>query len=862
MKSITRFSILVFFICQSIFSPNFLLAQNDYFFPKGSKLDEQITSPEGFLGYAIGDWHTRYDRMVSYMEELARQSEKVHFQIIGYTNELRPQIVLTITNPENYQRLEAIREEHLKLSKGDGEAVNLDKMPVILLLGYNVHGNEPSSTEAAMLTAYYLAASTDAETQNFLENAVIFVDPAYNPDGRDRHAHWVDMHKGNPPVADPLDREHNEAWPGGRTNHYWFDLNRDWLPLSQVESRNRMRFYHQWLPNVATDYHEMGTNGTYFFEPTKPYGSENPLVPRKNYDELNQLFAGYFEAALDEIGSLYFTKEAFDNFYPGYGSTYPDMQGGLGLLFEEASSRGHLQKTTMEDLTFAFTIRNQTRTGIATVRAAVENRELLLRYQQEFFQSAISESQKQATKAYLFGDSNDQSRTRAFANLLLQHHIKTFKLQKAVHRNGKTFEPGKAFLVPAEQVQYRMVETFFEPVSEYYDSVFYDASAWMVALAFDMPYERLSGKLPTLGNELQFDDLKPKPRPVPKASYAYLFDWSDYFAPEALWFLQQKGIYSKVAFQPFTIGQGGDKKEFGYGSILVPVAGQKISPEELHSWVSQTAALAGIDVFTVSTGITAEGADLGSRSFRTVKRPKVAMLIGEGMSGYEAGEIWHLLDTKVHMPITKVDITDFNRLQLKNYNTLILVSGNYKNLTPASVQKIRSWAKEGGTLISLRTATKWLIEQKLVKEKLRKATTKKDSLLKQRFDFDTARDRLGSKRIGGSIYQTDVDITHPLGFGYHDRILPVYRNHRVFLEPSANSFSTVVEYTDKPHLDGYIHPDNLKLIKNSASLLVSKMGRGRAILFADNPNFRGFWYGTNRLFFNALFFGSLIALPE
>ncbi|MEL6923747.1 MAG: M14 family zinc carboxypeptidase, partial [Bacteroidota bacterium] len=308
-------------------------AQNDYYFPKGAQFNPDIPSPEAFLGYPVGDFHTRHDRVVAYFETLARLSPNASFQIIGHTNEMRPQVVLTISDEENMTQLENIRQAHLNLAK----AGNTEKSDhVIVLLGYNVHGNEPSSTEAAMLTAYYLLAEQSKATKNYLKTAVIHIDPVYNPDGRDRHSHWANMHRAQPLVSDPQDAEHNEAWPRGRTNHYWFDLNRDWLPLAQVESRNRVAFYHQWLPNVATDYHEMGTNATYFFEPTEHYGAENPLVPRDNYDKLNELFAGYFAKAMDQIGSLYYSGESFDNSYPGYGSTYPDMQGGLGLLFEQA----------------------------------------------------------------------------------------------------------------------------------------------------------------------------------------------------------------------------------------------------------------------------------------------------------------------------------------------------------------------------------------------------------------------------------------------------------------------------------------------------------------------------------------------
>lgn len=840
---------------------NVTSAQNSYFFPSGLTFDASIPTPEQFLGYSVGDMHTRIDRMVAYMQELARVSDKATFQIIGYTNERRPQIVLTITSPENHQNLDNIQQAQLALINPDRPKPDTESHPAIVLLGYNVHGNEPSSTEAAMLTAYYLLAAQNEETQNFLDNAVVFVDPCFNPDGRDRHSHWANMHQAKNLSADPLDREHNEVWPGGRTNHYWFDLNRDWLPLAQVESRNRLKFFHQWVPQVVTDYHEMGSNSTYFFEPTEPFGSENPIVPRTNYDDLNNLFAKYFSEALHEIGSLYFTKEVYDNSYPGYGSTYPDIHGGLGLVFEQASSRGHVQTTSTEPITFPFTIRNHLRTSIATVRAAVENREMLFDHQRTFFEDALNDGKNSPTKAYVFGDPDDGGKTKAFLNLLLKHQIKTYPLKSDLTINGRTYQAGKAYAVPSAQSQYRMVQTFFEPVTSFYDSVFYDASAWTVALAFNMPYDRNGSSLSS-GTPLSLADLEENIPTVQEAKYAYLFEWSDYHAPKALNYLLSKGVNAKSAFQPFSFLIDGQEKAFGYGSVMVPVVDQHHSPQQILQWVREAGELAGIPVYSVDGGMSMSGKDLGSRSFRTISKPKIAMLIGEGVSGYEAGEVWHLLDTRYDMAFSKIDVVDFGRVNLNDYNTLILVSGNYSSLGEAGIKKIKDWTSSGGTLIVQRSAIPWAIRSKIVNEKIASSTSSPQNGEKPRYDYVTASERSGARRIGGSVYQADIDPTHPLGFGYSDRKINVYRNHTVFLEPSSSPFSNVVQYTEEPLLDGYVHPENLPRLSKAVSTMVSPVGRGRAVLFVDNPNFRGFWYGTNRLLMNALFFGEHIGVPR
>jgi hypothetical protein len=828
--------------------------QNSYFFPSGNSFDPSIPSPQEFLGYPIGEWHTRHDRIVEYFKELARVSSKAHFQIIGYTNERRPQVVLTITSPENYERIEDIRKEHLRLAD-PSQSPDISKMPVIITHGYNVHGNEPSSSEAAMLTAYYLIALQGDEANRYLRDAVIHIDPNYNPDGRDRHSNWANMHKGFPPVSDPMDREHNEVWPGGRFNHYWFDLNRDWLPLAHVESRNRVAFFHQWLPNVCTDYHEMGTNGTNFFEPTKPYGSENPVVPRANYDQVNTLFAGYFSKALDEIGSLYFTKEAFDNSYPGYGSTYPDIHGGLGLVFEQASSRGHVQQSSTKEVWFAFTIRNHVRTSLATVKAAVENREFMLKHQQEYFKSALDEGKKSAVKAYVFGDSKDMNRTRAFADLLLKHKIETYALNGDLTIGNTKYEKGKAFIVPTDQTQYRMVRSVFEKVKQFHDSIFYDASTWTMALAYNMPHEPLTATVKfSKGDKVTAESLQFAPAKIAKSNYAYLIEWTDYYAPKALYHLLSNKVFVKSAFKPFAATVNGVKKNFGYGTLVIPVVDQNVSSDQLYAILSEASQKASVDVLSVNTGFSAEGIDLGSANVRTITQPKVAMLIGDGASATEAGFIWFTLDSKIGMPIAKVNTSQLNQLKLNDYNTLIMVSGNYGMLGESGATKIKTWMQQGGTLILLRGAINWAIQNKVIDEQLKKDESK-DA---KRMDFVTASDYQGSRAIGGSIYQTDLDITHPLGFGYTSRSLPVWRNHTIFVELTKNSFNTVAKCTGNPLLSGYIHPSNLEKIKNSVSLMVSGSGQGRAILMLDDPNFRGYWYGTNKLFFNALFLGSQI----
>jgi hypothetical protein len=407
-----------------------------YFTPEERQFDPAIPSPQAFLGYEIGAHHTPSDRIVAYLQELARLSDRATYQSVGQTYQRRPLPILTVTSPANHARLEEIRTTHLRAS--EDPSIPAGDRPVIVHLGYGVHGGETSGPEAALLTAYWLVAGTSPEVMEALDRGVYHIEPVQNPDGRDRHVTWVNGNRSLQLQADPLDREHNEGFPGGRTNHYLFDLNRDWLPLENPESQVKVDFHHRWRANVVTDYHEMGTNSTYYFEPSKPYGTWNPLIPQRLYTEITEDFAAFYSRHLDEIGSLYFTKEQFDNTYPGYGSTYPKFLGGFALTFEQGSSRGSIQESTHHGiLTYAFTIRNQVRTGLATVRGALEHRVKLLEYQQEFFQTALSEADAFPVKGYVWGEPHDAGRNRLFLEFLLRHRLEVYPVTGTLSAQGE-----------------------------------------------------------------------------------------------------------------------------------------------------------------------------------------------------------------------------------------------------------------------------------------------------------------------------------------------------------------------------------------------------------------------------------------
>ena len=820
---------------------SFLLVQGqaNYFYPNKGNFDASIPTPEQFLGYAIGEQHTRHDRIVAYLKELDRLSDKVSFEIIGETFERRAQVVAIFSSPENHKNIEQIRLQHLS---NQTNGTN-NKVPLVIHLAYNVHGNEPSSSEAALLTAYYLTASQSEQTKEWLNNMIITLDPVINPDGRDRHTHWANMHKGTPPVADPNDREHNEIWPGGRFNHYWFDLNRDWFLGTFPETRNRINFFHKWRPYVQTDHHEMGTNSTFYFDPGKE-SSNNPIVPDYLYKNIYPKFGEYFTKATNSIGSMYFTKEAFDKLYPGYGSSYINFYGGAGFLFEQGSSRGHVQETTTIPITFGFTIRNQFTASLATITASLAEKESLIEMRKQFYVTAKQQATNSIIKGYSFGDAKDFNRTKAFIDLLLLHKIDIYKVPNSTD-----------YFVPTAQDNYIMVKSIFENQITYKDSTFYDASTWSLIHAYGLPFTEVKSSM--VLTEKVNAPLVLNNTPIVKSNYAYLVSNNDYNIHQFIYALQSEGVFVQTATRTFSTNINGENKNFGYGSIIISVQQQKVDADILYNIISKASVAANIKVHTVSTGFSNSGIDLGSNYIKTLKKPEAAMIIGNGVAASEAGEIWHLLDQRLHMPITKIDILNFSRVRLERYNTLVMVSGAYNFLDKNSVDKIKAWVQNGNTLITIKSGADWAIKNGFTKFKL----AVDSSTTKGRLDYDKASDMEGAKALGGSIFSIDLDTTHPIGYGFSKRKVSVYKNNSTFFQNSTSAYNTIAQYTNTPLVGGYLHPNSLKIIKNSPSILVGTEGSGRVILFADEPNFRGTWFGTNKLFLNALFLGSIMAAP-
>lgn len=823
-----------------------------YYLPKNVSYDPKIPTPKQVLGYEVGEWHVTHDQLVMYMREVAKASNRITIEEYGRTYEHRPLLLLTITSPENQGNIEQIRTNHLKLSDpNNSSSVNTTNMPSIVWMAYSVHGNEPSGANAALLVVYHMAAAQGAEIDNALKNTVVLLDPAINPDGIQRFSTWVNSNRSKNLVTDNNSREFSETWPGGRTNHYWFDLNRDWMPVQHNESRGRILKFQKWRPNILTDHHEMGTNATYFFQPGIP-SRNHPLTPKKNF-ELTDKIAGFHADYLNEIGSFYYTKESFDDFYYGKGSTYPDIQGSIGILFEQASSRGHAQDSDNGVLTFPFTIRNQFITSLSTWKAGVDMRVELLNYQRDFFRDMQNTAKTDPIKGYVFGNGLSKAVSYHLIDILLHHDIDVYQLARNTNIKGTAFEQNQSFVVPMDQRQYGLIKGMFEKRTQFTDSLFYDVSSWTMPLAFNLPYEELSATAGLLGTKVTTAQ---KPMGVVnggKSGYAYLFEWNEYYAPKLLNELLSAGLRAQVGRKPFTIKTATGDKAFDYGTIMVPIQNQNLTSDQIFALINKVATQTGIEVFSAPTGFSLSGIDLGSPNFRPLRKPEILIVTGPGTNGNDTGEIWHLLDQRFDIIATLGDVSVLSR-DLSRYNVIVMPTGGYGGVNQAGETELKRWVRNGGTLIAFSEAIRWLGTKDFPTPKFKENSLDVTGFI----PYANQENITGAQSLGGAIFNARIDRTHPIGYGYRQNNIAIFKSGRSFMEVSKSSFATPISFTNSPLISGYISKQNLDVMKGSAVVVNNAMGRGQVIAINSNTNFRAFWFGTNKIFLNAIFFGHVI----
>jgi hypothetical protein len=827
----------------------------EYFIPGGNySFNQQIPLPKSVLGFEIGQQHADWNNVVEYMKALDAASGRVSVKQFGRTNQFRPFIQVTITSEKNQQNLENIRQEHLKLTdtNASGEP-DMEKMPVVVNLMYSIHGNEPSGVNSSFVLAYFFTALEGAEIENLLDNVVLVLTPGLNPDGINRFASWVNSSRSFPDVADLDSREFAEPWPSSRTNHYWADCNRDWLMAQHPEGQNALEMYFEWMANVVCDFHEQGGDKTYYFSPGHPKRT-HPLTSQLNQDLTSRL-TNYCAQALDKIGTLYYSKEGYDDYYYGKGASYGDIHGSVCILFEQLASRGHLRPTRNHgDMSFASTVRNQAFSGISVVQGALAMKKELLEYQRDYNRNVQKEAQKERIQGYVFNARGSHAIAYHFIENMKRHRIDVYRLSKKQTVNGNDYSPETSYIIPVNQKYPSMVKTLMENMTEYTDSTFYDISTWTFPHAYNLQYDELGSVAGLLGEKIDRPEFVPGKVNGGKSAIAYLFENTQYYSSVLVTELLKSNLIVKAGTKPFTY-PAPQTVHFGYGTLLVPVQNQVLNPDELYDLINRLAEETGVEVHAVKQGLMADY-DLGSPSFKPLALPKVAVITGAGMGIPESGEVWMLLSKRFRVSPTLIDYNILSRVELDKYNVLVMADGtSTRTLSQSVVDKIVNWVENGGILIATGSAYAWTNKAKLTDIKT-KSSVKSDSS-----GYKSYASRLGANAgnaVDGVILNCRLDYTHPLAYGYKQDEIALFKDGTLAFEVSGNPYASPVSYLKNPYLSGCISGGNLKRIAETPAVITKANGKGQVIVFSDDLNFRMYWYGTSKLFMNAILFGQLL----
>ena len=803
----------------------------------GSLFSQGIKSPSEFLGYEIGSRFTRHHKVVDYFMYVSNTLSNIKLEKYGETNEHRPLYLAYISSQENINNLERIRESNLAQT-GILEG-NSDNKTAIVWLSYNVHGNEASSTEASMLTIYELVTNKNA----WLENTVVIMDPCINPDGRDRYVNWYNQVKNTPFNSSQDAKEHHEPWPGGRANHYLFDLNRDWVWATQIETQQRIAIYNKWMPHIHVDFHEQGINSPYYFAPAaEPFHEVITDWQRDFQTKIGKNHATYF----DKEGWLYFTKESFDLLYPSYGDTYPSFMGAIGMTYEQSGgSEGGLGVQTDEGE--ALTLRDRAihhmTTGLSTVEISSKNAEELNTEFKKFFDNKDLEY-----KSFVLTNDN-QDKTNRLKNLLDTHEIKyeyaTNGSVKGYNYNTQSEEKLNTsdgdLVVHTNQPKGKMVEVLFEPKAKLVDSLTYDITAWSIPYAHG--FEAIASK--TKVNSSKISSTKNNLNTIDNDAYAYISKWNSIEDAAFLSDLLQQNIAPRYAGKPFSL----EGKSYDRGTLIILRNDNRTA--EFDKKLIEIANKHERNVQPVATGFVDTGLDFGSYSVKPIKKQKVALLSGEETSSLSFGEVWHFFETELKYPITNLNSDYFSRVDISKYDVIIIPEGYYSNfLTTEILDKLSSFVSSGGTLIILGNAVNAFADKKGFA--LKSKEIKKDST-----SFNLTRyadlERKGVKNlITGAIFKSKLDVTHPLAFGYKKDYfsLKLSGDSYHYLQ---DGFNVAYFEQDSKNISGYAGSEAVKLVPESLLFGEEQKGRGSVVYLVDNILLRSFWNNGKLFLANAVF---------
>ena len=811
-----------------------------------SSIGQNIPTPEQFLGYPIGAQYTPHYKVVAYFRQLAALAPaKMKLETYGKTNENRELLLATVSSQQNMLQIEEIRKNNLRLCGQLTDKPADTKMPAVVWLSYNVHGNETSSTEVAVKLIYELVSGTNPQLDEILKNTVVIIDPCLNPDGRDRYVNWFNSIRGKSANSDPIAREHDEPWPGGRSNHYNFDLNRDWCWQSQVETYQRIRQYEQWMPVIHSDYHEQGVHAPYYFAPAaEPFHEVITPWQRDAQSIIGKNNARYF----DKNGWLYFTKEVFDLFYPSYGDTWPIYNGSVGMTFEQAgngSAGSAIEVGDDDTLTLYDRVDHHFTTSIGTLEIAAAQHQRLNDEFKKYFDDARTNGCGMY-KTYLIRGDQPQ-KNKELLRLLNNNRIQYGYLKNGTVIKGFHYQTGKEetytaqahdLLISTYQSNGHMVKVLFEPQSKLKDSVTYDITAWALPYAYGVDAyaikEKINPEPPLIG-------LARRPE-IGTSEYAYLIPYQSFADGKMLAALLREKIKVRYAERDFTLNNQSFKK----GTLIVLGYENKAKIAQML----QLAAQLNEVVYPVATGFMDIGFDFGSEKVHQVKPPKVALLTGEGTSSTAVGEIWHLFDQQLDYPLTLLNAANMSVSDLKKVDVLIVPDGYLKILNEKE-SPLKNWVRDGGKLIALENAAVQMANAewgpKLKKSEENNSNPSYQDLKKYE---DRERESV-SYGTPGAIYKISLDNTHPLAFGYGDSYFTLKMNTNCF-EFMKDGWN-VGYLKQEESVAGYVGINAIGNIKDGTVIGAQDYGKGQLVFFADNPIFRSFWENGKLLFTNAVF---------
>jgi hypothetical protein len=805
----------------------------------------QAPSPSEFLGYELGTRFTPHQKVVDYFKKVAATSKGMQLQPYGKTYEGRELLLAIVSDATNLQKIEQIRTNNLSLAGDDKTFVKTIKQPAILWLSYNVHGNEANSTETAMRVLYTLVETKDPAIKAWLKNVVVIIDPCLNPDGRERFVSNFNMVSGKVPNPDPMAREHSEPWPGGRANHYYFDLNRDWAWQTQIETTQRLAAYHQWMPQVHVDFHEQGYNEPYYFAPAAepvhqditPWQREFQVVVGKNN-------AKYF----DENGWQYFTKERFDLLYPSYGDTYPLYNGAIGMTYEQGGIRAGLAVITSDGdtLTLADRIDHHFTTSMATLETVSIHADKLVSEFKKYFEQSAN-NPPGLYKTYIVKAQNID-RLRKMADLLKKNNINfAFGADRVL--NGYNYETQKIesfkverndLIVNLQQPHSVMANVLFEPQTLVTDSNTYDITAWAIPYAYGL---NAYGVKESVSGQHSFIEEKKEILPVVNKPYAWVLPWNTVKDAQVLIELQRSKVKIRIADEAFTIGG----KVYRSGTLLVYRTENERINKQFSAVMANVAKYYHVSLFPIASGYVEKGKDFGSSAYRLLNVPKIAVVSGQEVSANALGEVWHFLEQELNYPISIISVQSVASLDINKVNVLVLPDGYYSDKL---AEQLLPWISAGGKVILMEDAIGALLGKRPFDIKKKEAPKSTEKEINERKYAEKDKDDLQNS-IPGAIYRVSIDQSHPLMLGLGKYYYTLKTDEKIY-EPLENGWNVGMLKANS-YVAGIAGEKVKKKLATGMLFGVQESGKGTIIYLGTNVLFRSFWENGKQLFTNALF---------